>query len=62
MNENNLLNVTDEIMKENMISLIKDEDADLSSGAGYGTVVSTITAVSALLQVTTACTTRCWRP
>lgn len=61
MNEDNLLDVTEEVMEENMVSLIKDEDFDLS-GAGTPAIVSAVTAVSALFQVTTACSTKCWRP
>lgn len=67
MNENKLLNVTDEIMTKNMVTLIEDEDTELSGAStpviSALTAISTLSAgVSALFGSTSACTTRCWHP
>ncbi|MEX2804389.1 hypothetical protein AB3329_04625 [Streptococcus sp. H31] len=57
--KNDLLNIenTEEIEK-NIVRLIDDEDTGIV-GASTPAVISAATAVSALLQVTTACTKDC---
>lgn len=61
MDYNNLLNVSDKEMEKNMVLLIEDEDQELSGGTAIE-AISAISAVTALFQITTACTTRCYRP
>lgn len=46
-------------MEENIVELIQDEDYD---GAGTPAIVASITAVTALFGVTSACTRSCWHP
>lgn len=60
----NLLDISDTEMEKNMVLLIEDEDMELSGAStpACAAVVSAISAISALFQVTTACTTRCYRP
>lgn len=60
MKNNNLLDVTDEVMEKNIVTLIEDEDLNIS-GAGTPGITVVIT-IGGLLQVTTACTSRCWHP
>lgn len=65
MKHNNLLNISEEEMQKNMVLLIEDEDQELSGAstpACAWAAVSAVSAVSALFQVTTACTTRCYHP
>ncbi|WP_155970860.1 hypothetical protein [Streptococcus ruminantium] len=64
-----LLDISDVEMQKNMVLLIEDEDQELSGGAStaacvgaVAAVVEAVSAISALFQVTTACTTRCYRP
>ncbi|HEL1701855.1 TPA: hypothetical protein TXT45_000426 [Streptococcus suis] len=63
-----LLDISDVEMQKNMVLLIEDEDQELSGAStpacvgAVSAVVSAVSAISALFQVTTACTTRCYRP
>lgn len=61
MKNNNLLDVTDEVMEKNIVTLIEDEDLNIS-GAGTPAGITVVITIGGLLQVTTACTSRCWRP
>lgn len=73
MNYKNVLNASDEDMQKNMVLLIDDEDQEFSGASSpacaataiisaVSTTVSSVVAVSAQFQVSTACSTRCNRP
>lgn len=49
-------------MEENIVELIHDEDYDGAASPAVTAVVASITAVTALFGVTTACTRSCWHP
>ncbi|WP_194192437.1 hypothetical protein [Clostridium chrysemydis] len=53
------LKVKEELLENNIVTLIEDEDYD---GAGSPAIVSAVTAVTALIGITTACTRDCWHP
>ncbi|MEY8584778.1 hypothetical protein AB9M75_03020 [Lactobacillus sp. AN1001] len=61
MKKDNLSEVSLETMQENMKLLIKNEDQELS-GAGTPGIIGAATAVTAIFQITTACTTKCVHP
>lgn len=68
MKDIDLLDISDVEMQKNMVLLIEDEDQELSGAstpacvAAVSAVVAGVSAVSAMFQITTACTTRCYRP
>ena len=51
--------MNEKLVEENIVTLIEDEDYE---GAGSPAIVSAVTAVTALLGITTACTRDCWYP
>lgn len=51
--------LNEKVMEENVVTLIEDEDYE---GAGTPAVVSAVTAVTALIGITTGCTRDCWHP
>lgn len=60
--EKNLLDITETAeIESTMVQLIQDEDLNLSGGATPA-IVTAVTAVAALLRVTSACTSRCYYP
>lgn len=52
-------NLDEDLVEQNIVTLIEDEDYN---GAGSPAIVSAVTAVTALLTITSGCTRACWRP
>lgn len=64
MEKDNLLDITDEVMRSNMLRLIEDEDTNISGAGFIGITVvggGLIKGIADVFGITSACTSRCNR-